>query len=100
MLSNNDAQNSYSLFQEKFACIYDECFPLRYKKLGYKERKPWLSDGLKMSIKRKNKNRDLEAEYISYRNLLNKLLREAERKYYRLLLEKKQKQYEKVMESS
>ena len=95
VLSNNDAQNSYSLFQEKFACIYDECFPLRYVKLGYKDRKPWLSDGLKISIKRKNKlfskknkNRDLEAEYISYRNLLNKLLHEAERNYYRSLFEK------------
>ena len=95
VLSSDEVQTSYSLFHEKFSCIYDECFPLRYVKIGYRDRKPWLTDGLKLSIKRKNKlfrkknkNPDFEAEYIAYRNSLNKLLHEAERNYYRSLLER------------
>ena len=95
VLASDDTQSAYSLFHNKFSSLYDECFPLRYVKLGYKDRKPWLSDGLKLSIKhknklfkRKNKNPDLEAEYKSYRNLLNSLLHKAERDYYRSLLTK------------
>lgn len=93
VMSSDDTKNAYSLFHRKFSCLYDECFPLRYVKLGYKDRKPWLSEGLKTSIKhknklfmKKNKNPDLEDEYKSFRNVLNKLLHKAERNYYRSLL--------------
>ena len=58
-------------------------FPAQDYKMRYKIRKPWLSEGLKRSIKTKNKlfhrkqkTKRLEHEniYKKYRNKLNKLL--------------------------
>ena len=55
VLSCNDPQSAYTAFHNDFTTVYDECFPLRTLKYGYKTRKPWLSEGLKKSIQRKNK---------------------------------------------
>jgi hypothetical protein len=65
--------------------------------IRYKNRKPWLSDGLKKSIKIKNnlyvkqlKNGGIEHKerYKQYRNKLNHLLRMAEKRHITQLLEK------------
>ena len=55
VLSCNDPQSAYTAFYNDFTTMYDECFPLRTLKHGYKTREPWLSKGLKKSIQRKNK---------------------------------------------
>ena len=74
---------------------YDACFPIKMFKEGYRTRKPWLSEEMKRSIKVKNKlymhykksgNREDEMVYKKYRNNLNKILIEAERKHYESLL--------------
>ena len=77
--------------------MYDACFPIKMLKEGYRTRKPWLSEEMKRSIKVKNKqykimhykksgNREDEMVYKKYRNTLNKILVEAERKHYESLL--------------
>ena len=71
-------------------------FPAQDYKMRYKTRKPWLSEGLKRSIKTKNKlfhrkqkTNWLEHEtiYKKYRNKLNKVILMAERKHYEQRLE-------------
>ena len=87
------------MFYSKFNSIYDEHFPLKRIKIGYKNRKPWLTDALKKSIKRKNqmfkrknktKNPEQEVEYKKYRNRLNKIIHDAEREYYNKLFQENQ----------
>ena len=75
--------------------MYEECFPLRKVKSCYRNRKIWLTDGLKKSIKLKNK---LNVKYINkpslynlkiykcYRNKLHQVIRKAERTHYASLL--------------
>ena len=55
VLSNQDPQSAYSAFIKDYVDIYNSCFPIKTIKLGYKTRKSWLSEGLKKSIKKKNK---------------------------------------------
>jgi hypothetical protein len=53
-LSETDSQCAFSNFYETFTQCFDRCFPLKQIKIGYSNRLPWLSEGLKMAIKRKN----------------------------------------------
>ena len=64
-------------------------------KESYRTWKPWLSEEMKRSIKVKNKlymhykksgNPEDEMVYKKYRNTLNKILVETERKHYESLL--------------
>jgi len=91
----NDCQKAYTVFHNKFKLCYDKCFPLVRKKQGYKNRKPWLTSGLKLSIKVKNRMyvRSLKCPtltnvklYREYRNKLHGILRRAEREHYDKLL--------------
>ena len=85
------AQPGYSYFSNDFINWYNICFPLRTFKHGYKSRKPWLSEGLRVSLARKNKlyyhqlktkqPRDIQF-YKIYRNKVNKLMTIAERDHY------------------
>ena len=93
----NDSQLAYDVFLKTFLKIYNECFPKITVKNGYKNRKAWLSQCLKDAIKKKNKLYKLskqiptlsrENEYKEYRNLLKKLLKNAEVKHYQDLFEK------------
>ena len=92
----NDVESAYSLFMKDFIDIYNEAFPLKEFKKGYKTKKSWLSEGMKRSIKRKNKlfkrfkrsgKPEHEEEYKSYRNKLNKILSSAQRAYYAKILD-------------
>ena len=84
---------------------YNEHFPKRRVKTKYNNRKPWLSEGLKLSIGTKNKLyltyvklkclRN-ELRYKSYRNKLNHTLRIAERNYCAELLAKHKSNLKKV----
>ena len=96
VLSCNDCQLAYTLYHNIFKQHYDECFPLQRVKMdSYSNRKPWLTPGLKQSIKIKNKlylrSRKLQSNeylkiYKQYRNKLHGLLRRAERDHYHLIL--------------
>lgn len=92
----NDTQVAFSNFQGRIEDIYNSCFPKVKMKKEYCAKLPWLTNGLKNSIKTKNylykcflKNRCRynEHAYKFYKNKLNNLLRSAERKHYETLLE-------------
>ena len=62
---------------------------------NYKTRKPWLTNGMKCSLKHKNKlyahykkypSQSNKKLYEEYRNMLTRLLRRTERTYYDKLL--------------
>ena len=92
-----DAQRAYTLFNDVFSQIYNRSFPIKRKKIGYKDRKPWLTEALKISIKEKNRlyiqykrtpsvvNKD---KYRGYRESLLKLIKITERNYYNDLMVK------------
>ena len=95
VLNDNDTQNAYTTFHSEISEMYGACFPIKMFKEGYRTRKQWLSEEMKRSIKVKNKlymlyeksgNREDEMVYKIYRNTLNKILVEAERKHYESLL--------------
>ena len=96
IFTQSDTQIAFSNFHDIYMSLYNACFPWRKIKSSYKNRKVWLSPALKQSIKTKNK---LFAKYKkqpflhhlktykAYRNKLNRLLKNAERKHYECLLE-------------
>lgn len=87
----NDPLNAYGAFLDKYTCIYS-CFPIRKVKAAKSLlKKPWLSNGLLKSIKRKNKlykkflrvpNLQNESCYKKHKNKLNHLLRVTKRLHY------------------
>ena len=98
-MCSNDPQKSYTLLSDLISAAFDECFPLKTVKLGYKTRKSWLSDRHKKAIriknnlyhkKQKSQNDEDILLYKRFRNQLNWELRKAEKQYYdNLLIENK-----------
>lgn len=91
----DDANNAASEFQNVLGILYDKCFPLKIINTKYCCKKPWLSEGLKSSIKKKNmlykcfiKNPTLQSEklYKTYRNKLHHLLKIAEREHFHTII--------------
>lgn len=91
ILQLTNCQQAYSMFQEKFNECFNASFPIVKIKIGYKNRKPWLTLGLKESIKVKNKlyvlslkqsTRENVTKYKKYKGTLQVLLRRAERDFY------------------
>ena len=101
VILNNSCQNAYTMFHNLFLEIYNSSFPVKGKSLKphYKTRKPRLTNGMKCSIKHKNKlyahykkypSQSNKQLYKEYRNMLTRLLRRTERTYYdRLLIDNK-----------
>ena len=94
--SINETQAAFSQFHQKLLNLYDKNFPKRKIKLRYNNRKPWLSEGLRYSIKQKNrlyyksikcKTAYNEILYTRYRNKLKHILQKAEKDHYACLLE-------------
>ena len=86
----NDASYAFLKFQNKFQMMFESCFPLKYIKIKYDNRAPYLTRGLKQSIKNKHvllekfeKNPTIENKniYLQFRNKLTGLLRKTERLY-------------------
>ena len=93
----NNCQEAFSQFHNVYLKYFDECFPLEKMKINYKNRKPWLTDSLKNSIKVKNKlytiymnNSNLynKNKYIDYKKVLQKVMRRSERNHYNDILMK------------
>ena len=81
----------FSKFLTKFKNIYDESFPLVRVKTQYRNRLPWLSKGMKESIKLKNKLYGISLKhptfyninkYKTYKNKLTSILKQEEKLYY------------------
>ena len=94
---SQDPNAAYITLSKRLSQSYNKCFPLKPCKRKYLTNKPWLTHALKESIKMKNKMYctrnigDFEQNdkcYKKYRNRLNHLLRIAERRYYKELIEK------------
>ena len=91
VLNLQDCQSSFSLFHKRFCQYFNECFPIVRIKIGYRNRKPWLTPALKKSIKVKNKLYGLSIKsstvfninkYLDYKRKLQNLLRRSERNHY------------------
>ena len=93
ILASNDPQEAFTLLHTTICKYHNICFPLQKIKLGYKTRKPWLTQELKNMIKIKNKlcyksktNPDMESTYKKFRNSVNNKLHKAERNHFHELL--------------
>jgi hypothetical protein len=105
--NNLDGPSAFNSFYSLFRKIYDECFPIKTLiiKDNYKNRKPWLSDGMKDSIKLKNllylkqlkspTEKNIK-EYKNYKNYLSKILRSAERNYYDSIIQQNKNNSKKL----
>ena len=86
-----DSNESYTILVNAIIDRYNDCFPLKTIQIRGAIKKPWLTEGLKISAKHKNKlfsifkkfpNDINEHRYKVYRNKLTHLLRMTERTYY------------------
>ena len=96
VINCSDPQIAFSSFHDTFVRIYNSCFPIRTYTSSYLNRKPCLTEGLTNSIKNKNKlylkyrNKHTllnKTTYRTYKIILNKALRKAERAHYNSLFE-------------
>ena len=93
--NESDTQTAFSLFHSTLLKHFLINFPKQTVKIKYNNRKPWLTQGLKDSIKIKNKlyRKDLkvkspanEMNYKNYRNKLHHLIKIDEKRNYSELL--------------
>ena len=103
--SFSDCQSHFSNFIKVFKKIYEEPFPLIRVKIRYRNRLPWFSDGLKASIKHKNKLYLLSlkhptlyniSKHNQYRNKLHSLLKTEENHFYLSQIEQNKNNLRKV----
>lgn len=87
----NDPKISYSNFHERYTKSHKKHFPLKKLKHHPQPWKPWISQGLLKSIKKKDKlykqylsnlSSQKEEKYKTYKNKLNHSLKIATRLYY------------------
>ena len=90
-----DGTKAFSIFYDMFTNAANLSFPLKSVKTGYGAKIPWLTSGLKKSIKTKNKmykdflkeKSDVKLnDYKIYKTNLNRLLKQTERRHYHELL--------------
>ena len=89
-------QTAFSYFSETLKRIFCDAFPVIRVKQRYRNRLPWLTDGLKKAIKTKNKLYEIymkydtgfnKITYTQYKNQLTSILKRHEKEYYKSLLE-------------
>ena len=89
---DHDTNASYNHFIKTFTMLYDDCFPfIKQTNVKRKPKKPWISNGLLASIKKKNR---LYIAYLRkpsdksrvkntlYKNKLTTLVRNSKKKKY------------------
>jgi hypothetical protein len=105
VLNDCNGPNSFQTFYDKFTVLYDKSFPMKPTTTTYRNRKPWLSEGIKKSIKIKNRLYTIQAkrpttenvrQYKKYKCDINRLMRIAERKHYNDLLQENQRNTRKL----
>lgn len=91
IIGDGSCQDAFSKFHSYFRKLYDDCFPLIQIRKSYKNRKNWLTIGLKNSIKVKNKmyivstkypTSENKKTYSEYKRTLSRILKQAEREHY------------------
>ena len=92
----NTCQSAFTFFSTTLRGIYNKAFPVTKVKKRYKNRLPWLTPGLKTSIKYKNRWYKTQVQhptvqnkcnYRQYRNKLQYLMKCEEKIYYKNLIE-------------
>ena len=88
----DDLNESCTNFLSEYTTHFEACFPLKKaKRNNLIPKTPWISNGLLVSIRKKNKlykkfvskpNSVMSERYKAYRNKLNHLIRIAKRNYY------------------
>ena len=93
---HNLCQTAFSYFSETLKGIFHDAFPVIKVKQRYRNRLPWLTQGLKNAIKHNNKLYKISMKYdtsfnkityTQYKNTLTTILRKTEKEYYKCLLE-------------
>ena len=97
ILKSSDAQLAMTNFHELLCSAHNAAFPLRKVKLGYTNKKPWLTESLKKAIHKKNSlyidlrndySDEKSTKYKQYKSTLSRLLRKSEKDHYLSLLTK------------
>ena len=105
--ASDDPQIAYSVFHNEFTTFYTKSFPIKKIKLNYRNRKSWLCESLKRSIKIKNKlfceyrhhrTKIGEMHYKKYKNKLTGILHKAEKDHYDKLFEANKNNMKKTWE--
>ena len=65
----SNCNQAYSFFSDTLKRIFNESFPVQKVKKRYRNRLPWLTDGLRKSIKHKNK---LYRKYLRFETSYNR----------------------------
>jgi hypothetical protein len=95
VLDSTNPDDSYNIFMDKYGAAHDEAFPETTISRKRAKDKKWITTGLKISIKHKNKlyrrflkrpNESNKAIYGGYKNKLTLLIRKCEKDYYSNLL--------------
>ena len=55
LCNSSETQSSFDLLHNQLSALHNKHFPKVRKKIRYNNKKPWLSEGLRNSIKHKNK---------------------------------------------
>ena len=91
-----NAQSAYEYFEAVILELFENFFPLRKVRLKYSNKLPWVTKGLRISIKQKhslqnkfekNPTEENKLLYKRHRNLLTTLMRNTERLYHENQLE-------------
>ena len=91
-----DTNEAFSYFHEILSLAYNQALSKKTLNKIYNTRKPWLTDCLKMTIKKNNKLYVIskkhptarnEQVYKTYKNRQNKILKAAEKEYFSKQLE-------------
>ena len=92
----SDAQSAYSAFAQRLVSCFSSCFPLKHRTANRSDANPWLTRGVKKSIRVKNKlyrkfrnrpNTHTEIHYKRYRSILDRVIRSAKQIFYQQCLE-------------
>ena len=93
-LTENDPDNLCEQFYRKINSTYEQYFPLVKVSRKKSKDKPWITNGIKTSINKKNSlykkkiqkpTRENIDRYNSYKNLLSTCMKDAETNYYKEL---------------
>ena len=93
---NSTTLDWHEIYDSNIGPIYDSSFPLRRLSRKRQKDKPWITVGLKISIRHKNslyrKSLQKPSEsrcfrYKEYKNIVDRCIREAEQSYYREVFE-------------
>jgi hypothetical protein len=91
ILQIENCQTAFKTFHENYCSLYNECFPIKTSKSSYRNRKPWLTNGMKTALKNKNKLYYISKRYPTlhninkykfYKNKINSIIRKAEKEHY------------------